>query len=58
MKKYTLGAFIGAALVIGVQKLDKKFNFSGKIQSKLQELQQLCEKGEKETQEPSVEDIK
>lgn len=58
MKKYTLGAFIGAIVVIGVQKLNKKFDFSGKIQSKLQELQQMCEMGNKEAQEPSVEEIK
>ena len=57
MKKYTLGAFIGAVLVIGVQKLNKKFDFTGKIQSKLQELQQACELGNKEeTQDPIVED--
>lgn len=58
MKKYTLGAFIGAIVVIGVQKLNKKFDFSGKIQSKFQELQQMCEMSNKEAQEPSVEEIK
>lgn len=58
MKKYVLGMIIGTGLTIVGQKLCKKFKVGEKLQTKFQELQQMCEMGNKEAQEPSVEEIK
>lgn len=49
---------IGTGLTILSQKLCKKFKVGEKLQTKFQELQQMCEMGNKEVQEPSVEEIK
>lgn len=58
MKKYTVGALIGASLVIGLQKVCKKYGIGEKIQNYCAELQKKCMKEEEIPGTTKPEEIK